>query len=969
MWFAIKRLSLGVFLIALTSAVLLVADWHRRKPGVGRVPHAAVLIYSSQPVLLEGAQGMVEGLAENGFIDGRSIVFTRYNAEGDLATVNTIAKQVTDGHFDLVLTMSTPAMQAVANANKAGKVVHVFGVVADPFGAGVGINRENPLDHPRHLVGIGTSLPVARCFQLAREFFPDLKSVGVVWNPGESNSRVFTEQARKAAQELGIDLLETSADNSSAVVEAASSVISRGAQALWVGGDNTVLLALDSVIATARKARIPVFTITPGDPQRGTLFDQGANFHEIGRQTGELAAQILRGADPATIPVRNAAPEKLVINKLALNGLTDPWRLPEDALARADIFVDEAGVHAKAVATTPQLSAGRVFKVGIVYFAPEPGAESCMQGLLDGLRDLGFVEGKNLEVRKAHAQGEIANIPSVLQNYDNQDLDVIVPMTTPCLTAACSTVKKTPVVFTYVYDPIAAGAGTSFTDHLPNVTGVGSFPPVEETIDVIQRLVPGVRSVGTLYNNSEANSRKVVSVARELFRQRGMTLEEVAITSTSEVFQAAQALAQRSVQAVWISGDNTALQAFAGIVKVATDARLPLVNNDPEFVQQGALASVGIGWYQTGYAAAKVVARVLRGESPQTIPFENVAVRKTELNHEMARKLDVTFPAELIKEAEATAKPQASAKRETLAPLAKKWGVNLVEFNNVLDVEEAEHGVLTGLREAGLVEGRDYDIKIRNAQGDMGTVNSLIDAAVTDSADLLITLSTPTLQAALQRARGLPIVFTYVASGVIAGAGRSDEDHLPNVTGVYLGGGYAELLAIMREYFPSVHTVGTLFVPSEVNSVFHKDQLTEAARKVGIEVVAVAASTSAEVPDAALSLCSRKLDALCQIPGNLTAASFPSIAQAARRARLPIFAFQSSQARAGAAVVLARDYEDGGREAGLIAARVMRGESPASIPFQPLSKTRLIVNLEAARSSGLTLPTALIKRAEEVIGQ
>jgi ABC-type uncharacterized transport system substrate-binding protein len=592
-----------------------------------------------------------------------------------------------------------------------------------------------------------------------------------------------------------------------------------------------------------------------------------------------------------------------------------------------------------------------------------------MQGLLDGLRDLGFVEGKNLEVRKAHAQGEIANIPSVLQNYDNQDLDVIVPMTTPCLTAACSTVKKTPVVFTYVYDPIAAGAGTSFTDHLPNVTGVGSFPPVEETIDVIQRLVPGVRSVGTLYNNSEANSRKVVSVARELFRQRGMTLEEVAITSTSEVFQAAQALAQRSVQAVWISGDNTALQAFAGIVKVATDARLPLVNNDPEFVQQGALASVGIGWYQTGYAAAKVVARVLRGESPQTIPFENVAVRKTELNHEMARKLDVTFPAELIKEAEATAKPQASAKRETLAPLAKKWGVNLVEFNNVLDVEEAEHGVLTGLREAGLVEGRDYDIKIRNAQGDMGTVNSLIDAAVTDSADLLITLSTPTLQAALQRARGLPIVFTYVASGVIAGAGRSDEDHLPNVTGVYLGGGYAELLAIMREYFPSVHTVGTLFVPSEVNSVFHKDQLTEAARKVGIEVVAVAASTSAEVPDAALSLCSRKLDALCQIPGNLTAASFPSIAQAARRARLPIFAFQSSQARAGAAVVLARDYEDGGREAGLIAARVMRGESPASIPFQPLSKTRLIVNLEAARSSGLTLPTALIKRAEEVIGQ
>jgi ABC-type uncharacterized transport system substrate-binding protein len=295
--------------------------------------------------------------------------------------------------------------------------------------------------------------------------------------------------------------------------------------------------------------------------------------------------------------------------------------------------------------------------------------------------------------------------------------------------------------------------------------------------------------------------------------------------------------------------------------------------------------------------------------------------------------------------------------------------VNLVEFNNVLDVEEAEHGVLTGLRESGLVEGRDYEVKIRNAQGDMGTVNSLIDAAVGDGADLLITLSTPTLQAALQRARALPIVFTYVSNAVIAGAGRSDEDHLPNVTGVYLGAAYEEFLAIVRESFPFVRTMGTLFVPSEVNSVFQKDVLVEAARKVGIEIVAVAASTSAEVPDAALSLCSRRIDALCQIPGNLTASAFPSIAQAARRARLPIFAFQSSQARAGAAVVLARDYGDGGRESGLLAARVMRGESPATIPFQLVSRTKLIVNLEAARGAGLTLPPALIKRAEEVIGQ
>src|SRR5262249_9545131 len=151
----------------------------------------------------------------------------------------------------------------------------------------------------------------------------------------------------------------------------------------------------------------------------------------------------------------------------------------------------------------------------------------------------------------------------------------------------------------------------------------------------------------------------------------------------------------------------------------------------------------------------------------------------------------------------------------------------------------------------GLVAGRDYETKQLNAQGDMATVNSLVDAAVTDRSDLLITLSTPTLQAAVQKARQLPIVFTYVANPVAAGAGRSEEDHLPNITGVYLAHQYEKMLAIFRECMPNARRVGTLFVPSEVNTVFHKEQLTAAASKAGLEVIAVPASTSTEIADAA----------------------------------------------------------------------------------------------------------------------
>ena len=116
-------------------------------------------------------------------------------------------------------------------------------------------------------------------------------------------------------------------------------------------------------------------------------------------------------------------------------------------------------------------------------------------------------------------------------------------------------------------------------------------------------------------------------------------------------------------------------------------------------------------------------------------------------------------------------------------PLSKTWRVSLVELNRVAEVEEGEQGVLDGLKQSGLVEGRDYTTSIKNAKGDMATVSALIDGSQADS-DLLITFSTPTLQSALQRVKRIPVVFNYVANPFVAGAGKTDNEHAPNVTGV-----------------------------------------------------------------------------------------------------------------------------------------------------------------------------------------
>jgi ABC-type uncharacterized transport system substrate-binding protein len=651
MWTVIRRLLFGLSLILLVSAILLISDRHQRSAVGGKLRRVAIVQHSASAALDESVLGVLDSLKANGLIDGKNLSIERFNADGDFAVANAIAEQVVAANFDIVVTISTPSLQTVAKANSSQKVIHVFGTVADPFRVGVGVGRKSPLDHPKRLVGVPTPLPVAESFRLARKLFPGLQSVGVVWNPSEANSEITTMHAREICRELRIDLREAHVDSSAAVAEATAALTAQGVQAIWVGGDNTVTVALEAVVSAARKARIPVFSAVPLEPNRGTLLDIGTNFYDAGKMTGDLAAEILGGVDPATIPIPDKIPQKLVVNKQALKGLKEPWVFSEEVLAKADVFIDENGVRQKSKMAIPKPPEGRIFKVGLVYFGPEPGADACMEGLFSGLKDLGFVEGKNLQVRKAHAQGEIVNIPLILQNFDNEDVELIIAMTTPVLTAAVNAVKKKPVVFTYVYDPVAAGAGKTPADHLPNITGTGSFPPVGATIDAIQKLVPQVRSVGTLYNSSEANSRKVISAGRELFQKRGIKLEEVAITNTSEVFQAAQALTARQIQALWITGDNTAFQAFEGIAKAAADARLPLVINDPEFTEKGALAAVGIGWQKTCFEAAKKVAQVLLGENPQGLPFENIAIQQIVLNYSVARKLGITFPRELIQAA------------------------------------------------------------------------------------------------------------------------------------------------------------------------------------------------------------------------------------------------------------------------------------------------------------------------------
>src|SRR5579862_9176959 len=131
---AFKRLALGIFLIALASAILLFADRGHRSPASDRKAfRIAILQHANTQVLDDGVRGVLDGLAERGYRDGDRIQVQRFNAQGDMPTGIAIARQVTAGDYDLVITSSTPSLQAVANNNREGKARHLFAIVADPY--------------------------------------------------------------------------------------------------------------------------------------------------------------------------------------------------------------------------------------------------------------------------------------------------------------------------------------------------------------------------------------------------------------------------------------------------------------------------------------------------------------------------------------------------------------------------------------------------------------------------------------------------------------------------------------------------------------------------------------------------------------------------------------------------------------------------------------------------------------------
>ncbi|MDY0041048.1 MAG: ABC transporter substrate binding protein, partial [Desulforhabdus sp.] len=318
-----SKLSVGINLIVarqlqinippdvLDRATILYGGDRPVAPASAEQKRLALFVFSNQSAMEECVTGVMQELQESGILESNHIKVDQKNAQNEFHLAQSIAQDIARQNYDYLITLSTPALQVTAQANK--KIPHVFGCVSDPYRMGV---AENEQSHLANVTGVASMNPIAETFVIMRQVLPEAKRVGIVWNPAEACSEACTMLARQVAPQYGFELLEVAVSRTGDVLDAVNSLISKGIDVFLTSGDNTVNMAVSTIGELLKRRRIPYFTNEPNDIGCGSLVSIGADYTEVGRETAKVAIRVINGEAPQQIPILDFRPNKIHLNEV-----------------------------------------------------------------------------------------------------------------------------------------------------------------------------------------------------------------------------------------------------------------------------------------------------------------------------------------------------------------------------------------------------------------------------------------------------------------------------------------------------------------------------------------------------------------------------------------------------------------------------------------------------------------------------
>ncbi|MDW7761985.1 MAG: ABC transporter substrate-binding protein [Acidobacteriota bacterium] len=300
----------SIFFVAILLIITLLVNGCK-KNGQTDIPIIAVANYGAHPIIDTTINAFKERLAELGYRDKESIILLWGSVDGNLNLAPQMISGLLSRGPDVMVAITTPISQAVMKRAQ-GRIPLIFCGVTDPVGAGLVPSWEN---HPDSgVTGTSDRWPYAEQMDLIRQLLPDAKRVGIPFNSGEANSQYALEQIQALAPDKGFHVITAVATTPADVYKAVDSLVSRGAEVIYTGSDNTVMAGFQSVLKISHERKIPVIVGESATVEQGGLGTYSVNYSELGRSTADLVIRILKGEKPGEIPIVTFKGSRLILN-------------------------------------------------------------------------------------------------------------------------------------------------------------------------------------------------------------------------------------------------------------------------------------------------------------------------------------------------------------------------------------------------------------------------------------------------------------------------------------------------------------------------------------------------------------------------------------------------------------------------------------------------------------------------------
>lgn len=297
------------------------------KKAEDKVQTVGILQFVSHPALDTITKGVKDALKEAGYKEGKNLKIVFQNGQADQSKLATMSQQLVDKKADVLVGVATPAAQSLANTTK--DIPIVLGAVTDPVGAKLVASLDNP---GGNVTGVSDQPPVASQIKLGKELLPDAKTVGMLYSSTEVNSKYQVNEASKTAESLGMAVKEYPVASTNEIAQTVQ-VMSQNVDFIYIPLDNTIANAMQAVVGEANKSKTPIITSVDTMVEQGGLATVGIDQYTLGKKTGQMVVQILKGADPSVTPVYTFEEGVTVLNEKQAEflGIQIPDNLKKEA--------------------------------------------------------------------------------------------------------------------------------------------------------------------------------------------------------------------------------------------------------------------------------------------------------------------------------------------------------------------------------------------------------------------------------------------------------------------------------------------------------------------------------------------------------------------------------------------------------------------------------------------------------------